>query len=352
LKGLGIEEQQAEIEAVFSKIFDDLAGDVIPFASDFQKAGEGLGETLTRLATEVSIAEFAVKNLGVELGDKLANPQMFTEISDNLANLTGGIESFAEKTSSFVDDFAPKSVQFEMYSDALTEQLSAVGLALPASTDAFYQLMTTLDGTTVAGQEQIATLLNSQEVAGKYYDMVDDYTSKLTGLSDSLRAAVDNMYGISAASAQVSLDAALAAAKVGDFSKALELDSGAYQLDKSDFSTLAEFNIAQAQSANKLLELANLTGGESNVQDLTLAANNEQVVLLSSINDNISSAYVPQQTQVQNNDSIIIELRAVNKRIIELTEENNNLMRNQNKLQADSADSLDRIVNVGVEIVA
>jgi len=377
LKDLGIEEQQAEIEAVFSKIFDDLAADVIPFASDFQKAGEGIGETLTRLATEVSIAEFAVKNLGIELGDKLANPQMFTQISDNLTNLTGGIESFASKTASFVDDFAPETVKFAMNSDAITEQLAAVNLAVPESADAFYQLMTTLDGTTSAGQQQIAALLNVQDVAGDYYDLLEDrsdkaaskladevaaqakaqseldsFNSSLLSLSDNLRGAIVGIYGTEVATSKLSLTAALESARLGDFSKALDLNLSNLSPTMEGFESLEAFNIEQAITANKLAELADLTAGQATTEDMMLTNSNDQVMLLSSINDNLSSAYVPQQTQVQNNDSIIIELRAANKRIIELTEETNNLMRNQNKLQADSADSLDRIVNVGVEIVA
>ena len=39
------DEQQAEIEAVFSKIFDDLVAHVVPFIVQFQQVGEGLGET-------------------------------------------------------------------------------------------------------------------------------------------------------------------------------------------------------------------------------------------------------------------------------------------------------------------
>ena len=51
LEGLSAEDQQAELEAVFSSIFDGLAGAVAPFIGQFQQVGEGLGETLIRVAT-------------------------------------------------------------------------------------------------------------------------------------------------------------------------------------------------------------------------------------------------------------------------------------------------------------
>ena len=373
LKGLGIEEQQAEIEAVFSKIFDDLAADVIPFASDFQHAGEGIGETLTRLATEVSIAEFAAKNLGIELGDKLASPELFTQISDNLTNLTGGIESFAEKTASFVDDFAPETVKFTMNSDAITEQLAAVNLAVPESADAFYHLMTTLDGTTAAGQAQIAALLNVQDTAGDYYDLLEDrqdkaaskladevaaqdkaqseldsFNNSLLSLSDNLRGAIVGIYGTEVATSKLSLTAALESARLGDFSKALDLNLSNLSPSMEGFESPEAFNIEQAIMANKLAELADLTAGQATTDDMMLTNSNDQVMLLTSINDNISSAYVPQQTQVQNNDNIIVELRAVREEL--------SYMKNANKETAEntkeSADSLQRIEIGGLEVRA
>lgn len=348
LKGLGVDEQQAEIEAVFSQLFDNLTGNVIPFIDKFQQAGEGLGETLSRVATQVSIADFGVKNLGIELGDKLANPEMYARISDNLSMMTGGIENFASKTASFVDDFAPDSVKFTIASDALTEQLNAVGLAVPATSEAFFALMKGINGTTAAGQEQITTLLNSQDVAKDYFSFVDDYTDSLTQLSKTLRGAVVSIFDADIAASKLSLDAALQAARIGDFSKALSLDLSNLTPDASDFGTLQAFNIEQAKAANKIAELADLTAGTASIQDMTLTANQEQVNLLASINENINTAYVPQQTAVQNNDSMIIELKEVKEALKSMQAANQATETNTKK----SADSLQRIEMGGVEIRA
>ena len=341
LKGLSDEEQQEEIQAVFSKIFNDLAIAVVPFASEFKKVGEEIGTTLARMSAEVSIADFAVKNLGINLGDKLANPEMYVQIADNLSTMTGGIEDFASKMASFVDDFAPESVRFTLYSDALKDALSDVGLQVPATSEGFYNLMTTLDGTTSAGQEQIAALLNSQDVANSFYDLMEDRTEKFSN-------AVDSIYGPSIQSSVTSLNQALLAARGGNFSLSSELDLSNIAPSESDFSSIQDFNLEQAKIVNKLSELEKLTTGGSTVEDRALTAAQEQVTLLGSINTNIASASVPQVQQAQNNDNIVIELRAVRAEIAE--------MKSNSKTTSDntksSADSLQRLEIGGVEIRA
>ena len=287
LKGLSAEDQQKEIEAVFSQIFDNLSVAVVPFLKEFQKTGEGYGETLARISIEVATADFAVKNLGVSLGDKLANPELYARISDNLATLAGGVEEFANKTASFVDSFAPDSIKLAMYSDALTEQLSAVGLSMPQSTDAFFALMQTLDGTTEAGQEQIATLLNLQDSASGYYNLLEKENEQYVTLSSSLRGVISTVYGLSKAAASVALDSALAGARVGEFSAALDGDFSSAMPDIGDFSSLSDFMLEQAVTANKLEELAALSDGQISIEERQLSE-------LEKINQSIRESYSPQ----------------------------------------------------------
>ena len=172
-KGLSASQQQKELEAVFSRIFDGLASSVITFLPDLQKVGEGLGETLSRVAIQVNIAEIAVDSFGFTFFNKMANPEMFAKAADNLTTLTGGVEQFAEKTSSFINDFAPESVKLNLYTKSLSESLEGVGLSLPATSEGMFKLMQSLDGTTAEGQEQIATLLNIQNRSKEYYNLLD-----------------------------------------------------------------------------------------------------------------------------------------------------------------------------------
>lgn len=205
LKGLSAEEQQAEIEAVFSTIFDNLAGDVVPFLEDFQKAGEGLGETLARLATYVQVTEAAAGRLGFALGE--LDPEQISSVSTGLIDAAGGLDDFISGMGTFIGAFSSDEYQFGLLADDLSSALGAVDLALPSTRDGMWDLMQSLDATTEAGQQQIATLLELSNAADAYYtaleqqgkilntlvgtDAGDALTQYFTDLSDYVSAESD-----------------------------------------------------------------------------------------------------------------------------------------------------------------
>jgi len=180
LKGLSAEEQQAEIEAVFSTIFDDLAGDVVPFLEDFQKAGEGLGETLARLATYAQVAEQASSRLGFAFD--AIDPEQIAAASTALIDAAGGLEDFISGMSGFISAFASDEYQLGLLTDDLTQRFSAVNLTLPDTRDGMWELMQSLDATTDAGREQIATLLELSGAADAYYAALEKQGMLLSNL--------------------------------------------------------------------------------------------------------------------------------------------------------------------------
>ncbi|CAH9015524.1 coil containing protein [Vibrio phage 137E35-1] len=285
LKGLSPEEQQAEIQAVFSSIFDDLAGGVVPFLDQFQKAGEGLGETLVRVATQVNIMDLLVEQLGVTMFDKMANPEMYAAAAENISDLVGGVEEFAEKTSSFVNNFASDDTKLGIYQDSLEKSFSSVGLSLPETAQGMWDLMDSLDGSTAAGQEQIAMLLNMQDQSAAYYDLLDKSSEKIAEAAKRYRDAIGSMYDITEEIATASLDAALRAARAGDMTLAEELDLGSVAPDSSNYSTMLEYELARAETAAKLEELAKITEG-------TISIDEKQLETLEQIRDGIAKSAV------------------------------------------------------------
>jgi hypothetical protein len=180
LKDLSSEDQQKAIEAVFSSIFDGLAASVVPFIEQFQKVGEGLGETLVRVATEVQVAQEAFKQLGIAVS--VTDPEKFAQIADGLVEASGGLDSFIQGMQSFVQNFSSDANKFAVDADALNSAFEQVGLTLPATRDGMWDLMQSLDATTEAGRAQIATLLRLSDTANSYYDQLAEFTSNL-GLS-------------------------------------------------------------------------------------------------------------------------------------------------------------------------
>lgn len=273
LKGLSAERQQEVINNYFSSVFNDLAGTVVPFLSEFQMVGEELGATLSRLATEVNVAEYLVDNFGLTFGDKMADPQAFVQAADNLANLAGGVEELADQVSGFTNAFATDAQKFQIYQEALTSALGGVGLSLPSTAEGMFELMSSLDGATEAGQEQIATLLGLTDTASAYFKLLD----KTAG---AYREAAEGLFDITEASRAMSLQSALAAARMGDFSLAEQLDLGNIAPSTSDFNTALEYNLARAETAAGLNELADLQAGQVTVED-------KQLTVLEQIRDKL-----------------------------------------------------------------
>ena len=165
--------------------------------------------------------------------------------------------------------------------------------------------MGTLNGTTEAGQAQIAALLNSQGVASDYYSQLEkmnedalnkqlkeqqdadnalsSFNSTLAGTSKSIHGAIKAMFGTSTEDKNTSLDQAIQAAQAGNFAKAMELDFNGLGANQSDFSSLADFELAQAETGNKLAKLADLTGSQKTTADLALHESQQQTSLLSDI---------------------------------------------------------------------
>jgi hypothetical protein len=191
LKGLTAEEQQAELAAVFGQLFDGLAASVVPFISQFQQVGEGLGETLIRVATEVQVVQESMRYLGIAINE--TDPERFAQISDGLIQMAGGIDKFISGMTSFANNFAPEAYQFQVASDSLASALEQVGLAVPGTKDGMWALMQSLDATTESGREQITTLLRLSDVAAQYYQLLDKQVSEATKLLDSLGLSTNGL---------------------------------------------------------------------------------------------------------------------------------------------------------------
>ncbi|MDX1755889.1 MAG: hypothetical protein R3175_07520 [Marinobacter sp.] len=186
LEDLNAEEQKAELQAVFGAIFDDLAVAVIPYLDDFQRAGEGLGETLARVATQVQVTDEAVDRLGFRFADLQGRDLVLA--SERLTEAAGGIERFVTDMESFIGNFASESQQFEIASSDITRALEQQGLALPATRDAYFALLQAQDGSTAAGAENIATLLRLQNSADKYYTSLERHQDEALEAQQALVA--------------------------------------------------------------------------------------------------------------------------------------------------------------------
>lgn len=189
LMDLSAEEAQAELEAVFSAIFDDLAGFVVPFVDQFQQLGEGLAETLVRVATSVQVAEVAIERLGLQA--ERTGVEQFAQLAVGLVEAAGGVEEFISGFTSFFDAFASEEQKFNAVSKELAQAFDQLGVAVPGTREAMFDLIGAFDASTESGQQAIATILSLTGAADEFFtlqdQMLDAELDRVRKLSDIIR---------------------------------------------------------------------------------------------------------------------------------------------------------------------
>lgn len=216
LKGKSQGQIQELLTNIFSAQSDNIAKTAFPLLNEFQQVGEGMFETLTRVATGMEEAGFYIKRLGQEYEDlkytEIINKQgdvgfealyqsitKFEEatypVNNNLllivenfdataeelysiyVNLdelrgrliylgheaqglssdmimgAGSISELTDAFSSYFDNFLSDDEQLTYNTQQLIEKFNALNIALPTSKDGFRALLDSIDLTTASGQE-------------------------------------------------------------------------------------------------------------------------------------------------------------------------------------------------------
>jgi hypothetical protein len=265
LQGLDSAARQEAIEAVFSRVFDDLTLAVIPFMEDFQQVGEGLGETLARVATNVQVTDEAIYRLGFNA--RKLGVEQFAKLSTSFVEMAGGLDSLVSGMDKFITKFADSTYQFDLLQSDVTRALDRVGLSVPETREEMWQLMQTLDASTESGQRQIATLLNLAEISDKYYKDIEKQevelvktreeafnqakTSAAASISEiaqnlqtelsGISGALSSLSGVSEGKRSNAIDFLTKALQAGDLAGTGAMAGVAAQLDAANFSTLEEF---------------------------------------------------------------------------------------------------------------
>jgi hypothetical protein len=153
LNGLTGEEIAEKLNAVFGAAADDMAKAAFPGIERFQQVGEGLFETLARVASTAeqvtsSLDMLGLATYGLSTDLKMALADQF----DSLSDMTGAVQTYFETYYSKAEQAAAKTAQFAKVFDSLD-------LAMPSSLAGFRALVEAQDLTTSAGQATYATLM-------------------------------------------------------------------------------------------------------------------------------------------------------------------------------------------------
>lgn len=296
LKGKSGDEITKTLTAAFSEQADTLSRSLIPELYKWQEVGESSFDTLVRLANQQAYFNDITKMIGLSLGD--VSTVMRIDVAQAIADLSGGFENFAEISSEYYEKFFTDQEKFINLQSSLGDAFGDLGLSLVYSRDSFRQLVESVDITTEAGQAMLTSLLELSPAMDDYIGQLEEaQKERISGLKserDSLSSLTDSI-GRMIGDA-VTVEQALAAARMGDFSLANQIGS----LQPLTAASSAELRYAEALRESRLAEIASLAEDQASELDMQIMQLESQTSLLESqlsVLESIDSTLKPVDVQ-------------------------------------------------------
>jgi len=150
------DEIEEDFAAYISGVSDTLAESVFgEVLAGYEKVGEGLLETASRVATGISVTESLLEYLNNKTNFKHVIPA-----TQSLIGLFEDIEDFADQTSSFYSTFYTDEEKLNNAINTTNSIFKDLGISVPSTNEEFKSLVQGLDLNTTSGQEAYKTLLN------------------------------------------------------------------------------------------------------------------------------------------------------------------------------------------------
>jgi hypothetical protein len=156
-KDMKADEIEKTLQAVFSKLGDDMAQFAVGGLEQFQEVGEGYMETLVRIAQGYQSVDVVMQSMGMTFGmigtDSIAARQ-------RLLDLSGGLEKFVQSSEQFLKDFFTEQEQAAALKSRIQPILGQYGLSASGedATKNFRDYLVKVDPSTEAGAEAFAEL--------------------------------------------------------------------------------------------------------------------------------------------------------------------------------------------------
>lgn len=217
--GLSSAEINQKLNDVFSAVGDQMVQAILPGLSAFQKAGEGLFETLARLVTEYKAVDDVMAMLGKTFGPVGLES---VKARTRLIELAGGLEAFTESAAFFTENFLTEAQRMAPIQAAVSAELARLGVASNISREQFAALVMGLDVSTESGAAMYAALMALApalstviDYSEKAADAVEAAQKAQLKLVEDARSALSQAYKREAGTIQGVID------KFGSFGKSL-----------------------------------------------------------------------------------------------------------------------------------
>lgn len=233
------DEDQKAIAGILQSYSDALTGGFEAQLAPFRASTETAAQTLERLAGSLTGVNGVLSVLGQSLYTVSAAGG---DAASKLLEQFGSLQAFQQAGAQYLQDYYSQSERTALATQELTTQLSAVGVAMPASRDAFRQLVEAQDRNTDSGRKAYATLLQ---------------------LAPAFAALVPAAESAADAAAKLAADAAAAAAKMVEAGRRVLADLTAEQGGLQVELLRAQGNLTAAADLARQQALAKLVDGLS-----------------------------------------------------------------------------------------
>jgi hypothetical protein len=156
LAGLTGTQITEKLQNIFGAEADKLAASIVPGFEKMQKVGEGYFETLSRMANQFELVNVYIRRTGDTLGSVGVNG---AKAADSLIGLFGGLDAFQTSVQDFYEGFYSEAERTAQSSKEVAAALAGIGQPMPATIEAFRDLVKAQNLTTTAGQEAYAALI-------------------------------------------------------------------------------------------------------------------------------------------------------------------------------------------------
>ncbi|MDN4052911.1 phage tail length tape measure family protein [Massilia sp. YIM B02763] len=283
LKDLKGDELQKELQAVFSKLGDNLAQFAVGGLEGLQKVGEGYLETLVRIGTEYQTVDVVFQSFGKTFG---MVGVASAEARDRLVQLAGGLDEFTSQGEYFLTNFFSDKEQAEALRARIEPTLAKNGLSSVGDDvdKLFRNFVVGLDTTTKAGAETYTELMAIAPALKTIVDAQKDVLDERTDLQeqlDELTLTSSQLQIKQREKERAALDASNRA--LYDQVKALEDQKAAIEANKDAASTL----LGGVDGAYSVLQ--KVVAREKSVLQERIDKETEAVNRLKSLSDSIHS---------------------------------------------------------------
>lgn len=186
LKDMTGEEVDKALNAIFSKLGDDMAMFAVEGLEPFRKIGEGYLETLSRVANDL----VQVQDVFAMFGKTLQSTGLDAiKVSEGLISAFGSVDKLTSATKSYIDNFFTDAEKIVPIQKSVSSEMERLGKSSVTTVDQFKALVSSLDLTVDSDQKLYASLMNVAPAFKQVADAAQVIVDKQKDLNMNLLSA-------------------------------------------------------------------------------------------------------------------------------------------------------------------